>query len=88
MQRRDVLFQISQLWKRFAAILAFEGPATVVFAVMILYIARLFECDHASFEQAFKMRPKFIWCGVMNSNNLYHVGWDVLKFVFKILSNE
>ena len=87
-QRCDVLFQISQLWKRFAAILAFEGPATVVLAVMVLYVARLFESYHTSFEQTLKMCPKFVWCGIMNSNYLYHVGRNVFKFVFKILSNE
>ena len=88
MQRRDVLFQISQLWKRFAAVLALKGSATVVLTVMILDIARLFESYHASFEQTFEMRSKFVRCRVVNSNNLYHIGWNVFKFVFQILSYE
>ena len=60
MQCSDVLFQIPQLRKGFAAILAFEGSATVVLAVMILYIAGLFESYIASFEQTLKMCPKFV----------------------------
>ena len=87
-KRCNVLLQISQLRKRFAAVLALEGPATVMLTVVILNIATLLECDHASFEQTLEMCPELVGCGVMNSNYLYHVWRNILKLVFKVLSYE
>jgi len=87
-KRCNVFLQISQLRKWFTAVLALEGPTTIVLTVVILDIATFLECDHTSLKQTLKMCPELVWCWIMNSNYFYHIWRNILELVFKILSNE